>query len=139
MQRTGVMLAMVLVLGIVVGWFGHQRLSAQQAPVTRTVLLRTDLAGVEGKEAVIVVAEIAPGATTGKHWHAGQEFAYLLEGSLRLEAEGKPAVILTPGEAIQQPPRQVHEGRNASATVPVKVLAFYVAEKGQPLTTAVPE
>ena len=63
MQRTGVMLAMVLALGMGVGWFGHQRLSAQQAPVTRTVLLRTDLVGVEGKEAVIVVADIAPGAT----------------------------------------------------------------------------
>ena len=107
--------------------------------MTRTVLLRTDLAGVEGKEAVIVVAEIAPGATTGKHLHAGQEFAYLLEGSLRLVADGKPAVTLTPGEAIQQPPQQVHEGLNTSATAPVKVLAFYVAEKGQPLTTAVPD
>jgi quercetin dioxygenase-like cupin family protein len=94
---------------------------------------------VEGKEAVIVVAEIAPGATTGKHWHVGQEFAYVLEGSLRLLADGKPAVTLMPGEAIQQPPRQVHEGLNTSTTAPVKVLAFYVAEKGQPLTTAVPE
>jgi quercetin dioxygenase-like cupin family protein len=139
MKRTGVMLAMVLALGMGAGWFGHQHLSAQQAPVMRTVLLQTDLAGVEGKEAVLVVAEIAPGATTGKHWHAGQEFAYVLEGSLRLVADGKPAVILTPGEAIQQPPRQVHEGQNTSATAPVKVLAFYVAEKGHPLTTAVPD
>ena len=85
------------------GWFGYQHLSVQQTPVTRTVLLRTDLAGVEGKEAVIVVAEVAP------------------------------------GEAFQQPPRQVHEGQNTSATVPVKVLAFYSAEQGQPLTTAVPD
>jgi quercetin dioxygenase-like cupin family protein len=139
MPRTGVMVVLVFALGMGVGWFGHQRLSAQQAPVTRTVLLRTDVAGVEGKEAVIVVAEIAPGATTGKHGHAGQEFAYLLEGSLRLVAEGKPAVTLTPGEVIQQPPRQVHEGQNTSATAPVKVLAFYIAEKGQPLTTAVPD
>jgi quercetin dioxygenase-like cupin family protein len=139
MKQTHIMIPVVLVVGMVVGWFGHQRLSAQQAPVTRTVLLRTDVAGVEGKEAVIVVAEIAPGATTGKHWHAGQEFAYVLEGSLRLVAEAKPAVTLTPGEVIYQPSRQVHEGRNTSATAPVKVLAFYVAEKGQPLTTAVPD
>ena len=139
MQRTGMIFALVLAVGMGVGWFGHQHLSAQQAPVTRTMLLRTDLAGVEGKEAVIVVAEIAPGATTGKHLHAGQEFAYLLEGSLRLVADGKPAVTLTPGEAFQQPPRQVHEGQNTSATAPVKVLAFYIAEKGQPLTTAVPD
>jgi quercetin dioxygenase-like cupin family protein len=72
MKRTGMIFALVLAVGMGVGWFGHQHLSAQQAPVTRTVLLRTDLAGVEGKEAVIVVAEIAPGATTGKHLHAGQ-------------------------------------------------------------------
>jgi hypothetical protein len=52
------------------------------------VLLRTDLAGVEGKEAVIVVAEIAPGATIRKYLHAGQAFAYLLEGSLRLVLDG---------------------------------------------------
>jgi quercetin dioxygenase-like cupin family protein len=137
MKRTGVMLAVVLALGMGVGWFGHQRLSAQQEPVTRTVLLRTDVAGVEGKEAVIVVAEIAPGATTGKHWHAGQEFAYVLEGSLSLSVDGKPAVTFTPGEAFQQPPQQVHEGQNASATAPVKILAFYIADKGQPLTTPV--
>jgi quercetin dioxygenase-like cupin family protein len=139
MPRIGVIFALVLALGMGVGWFGHQHLTAQQAPVTRTVLLQTDVAGVEGKEAVLVVAEIAPGATTGKHWHAGQEFAYVLEDSLRLVADGKPAVTLTPGEAIQQPPRQVHEGQNTSATAPVKVLAFYVAEKGQPLTTAAPD
>ena len=139
MQRTGVILAVIFALGIVVGGLGHQRLSAQQEPVTRTVLLKTDVAGVEGKEAVIVVAEIAPGATTGKHLHAGQEFAYILEGALLLTLDGKPAVTFKPGEAFQQPPQQVHEGQNASTTAPVKILAFYLAEKGQPLTTAVPK
>jgi quercetin dioxygenase-like cupin family protein len=138
MKRTGVILAVIFTLGIVVGGLGHQLLSAQQELVTRTVLLRTDVAGTEGKEAVIVVAEIAPGATTGKHLHAGQEFAYILEGSLHLTVDGKAAVTFKPGEAFQQPPQQVHEGQNASATAPVKILAFYIAEKGQPLTTAVP-
>jgi quercetin dioxygenase-like cupin family protein len=139
MKRTSVIVAVIFALGIVVGGLGHQLLSAQQEPVTRTVLLKTDVAGADGKEAVVVVAEIAPGATTGKHLHAGQEFAYILEGSLRLTVDGKPTVTFKPGEAFQQPPRQVHEGQNASATAPVKILAFYIAEKGQPLTTAVPK
>lgn len=139
MKRTGVMLVVIFALGIVVGGLGQQLLSAQQESVTRTVLLRTDVAGAEGKEAVIVVAEIAPGATTGKHLHAGQEFAYILDGSLRLTVDGKPPATFKSGEAFQQPPQQVHEGQNASATVPVKILAFYIAEKGQPLTTAVPK
>lgn len=138
MKRTGVTMAVVFALGLIMGGLGHQRLSAQQEPVTRTILLRTDVAGVEGKEAVVVFAEIAPGATTGKHWHAGQEIAYVLEGSLSMTMEGKPAVTFTPGDAFQQPPQQVHEGQNASATAPVKILAFYLADKGQPLTTAVP-
>jgi quercetin dioxygenase-like cupin family protein len=139
MKRPVVMLAIALAVGIALGLLVSQRLNAQQMPVTRTVLLKTDLAGVEGREVVLVVAEIAPGATTGKHWHAGQEFAYVLEGSLRLVEDGKPAMTLSPGEAIQQPLRQVHEGQNVSATQPVKILAFYAAEKGQPLTTAIPE
>jgi quercetin dioxygenase-like cupin family protein len=71
--------------------------------------------------------------------HAGQEIAYILEGSLLLTVDGKPAVTFKPGEAFQQPPQQVHEGQNASATAPVKILAFYIADKGQPLTTAVPK
>jgi quercetin dioxygenase-like cupin family protein len=139
MKRTGIMLAVVFALGIVGGGLGHQRLSAQPESATRTILLRTDVAGVTGKEVVIVLAEIAPGATTGKHLHAGQEFAYILEGSLSMTMEGKPAVTFKPGDAFQQPPQQVHEGQNASATASVKVLAFYLADKGQPLTTAVPK
>jgi quercetin dioxygenase-like cupin family protein len=137
MKRTEIMLAVVFALGIIGGGLGHQYLSAQPEAVTRTVLLRTDVAGVEGKEVVVVLAEIAPGATTGKHLHAGQEFAYILEGSLSMTMEGQPAVTFKPGEAFQQPPKQAHEGRNASATAPVKVLAFYLGDKGQPLATPV--
>ncbi len=86
---------------------------------------------------MVVFAEITPGATTGQYRHAGQEIAYILEGSLILTADGKPAVTFKPGDAFEQPPRQVHEGQNASATAPVKILAFYLADKGQPLTTPV--
>jgi quercetin dioxygenase-like cupin family protein len=138
MQRTGGMLAVVVALGLVGGGLGQRLLSAQPEPLRRTVLLRTAVAGVEGQEAVVILAEIAPGAATGQHPHAGQEIAYVLEGSLSLTVEGKPAVTFQPGDACQQPPRQVHEGQNASATAPVKVLACHLADNGQPLTIAVP-
>jgi quercetin dioxygenase-like cupin family protein len=132
MKRTGVILAMIFALGIVVGGLGQQRLSTQPEPVTRTILLRTDVAGAEGKEAVVVVAEIAPGATTGKHWHAGQEIAYVLEGSLSMTMEGQPAATFTPGDAFQQPPQQVHEGQNASTTAPVKILPSILPIQANP-------
>jgi quercetin dioxygenase-like cupin family protein len=100
MKRTSIALVVIFALGIVVGGLGHQRLSAQPEPVTRTVLLRTDVAGAEGKEAVVVFAEIAPGAITGKHLHAGQEIAYILEGSPILTVDGQPAVTFKPGDAF---------------------------------------
>lgn len=137
MRRTAFVLSLTLAAGITVGMVANQLLHADQEPVKRPVLLKTDLAGVDGKEGIVVLAEIAPGATTGKHYHPAHEFAYVLEGSLTLEVQGKPPVTLKPGGINHQPPRQVHEGKNASKTDPVKILAFYLSEKGQPLTSPV--
>ena len=132
MKRTVFMLGVALAAGIAVGVIGTQVLKAQQEPVKATVLLKTDLAGIEGKEALVVLVEHAPGTAAGKHYHPGHEFAYLLEGSAILEPVGKPPVTLQPGEIIYLPPKQVHDAKNASTTVPLKVLVFQVAEKGQP-------
>jgi len=131
------MLGLAFAAGIAMGMVANQLLHADQEPVKRTVLLKTDLAGIDGKEGIVVLAEIAPGATTGKHYHPAHEFAYVLEGSLTLEVQGKPPITLKPGGINHQPPRQVHEGKNTSRTDPVKILAFYLSEKGQPLTSPV--
>jgi quercetin dioxygenase-like cupin family protein len=137
MRRTAVFLGVTLAVGISVGAIGARVLSATQGPVTRTVLLETDLAGMEGKEGFVILAEIAPGAATGKHVHPAHEFAYVLEGEGILEVEGKQPVSLKPGVANHQPPGQVHNGRNTSATSALKILAVYIAEKNQPLTAPV--
>jgi quercetin dioxygenase-like cupin family protein len=137
MRRTAVFLGVTLAVGIAVGAIGIRVLSATQGPVKRAVLLETDLAGMEGKEGSVVLAEIVPGGATGKHSHPAHEFAYVLEGDGTLEVEGKPPVSLKPGVAIHQPPGQVHNGRNTSATSALRILAVYIAEKGQPLTAPV--
>ena len=92
---------------------------------------------MDGKEAILVLAEIAPGAATGKHTHPGHEFDYVLDGSGNLEVEGKPVTPLKPGAAIYQPPMQVHQGRNVSSTYSLKIFSVYIVEKGQPLVTPV--
>jgi len=137
MRRTAVLLGVSLAVGIAVGVIGAGALSATQGPVTRTVLLETDLAGMERKKGFVILAEIAPGAATGKHTHPAHEFAYVLEGDGTLEVEGRPPVSLKPGVAIHQPPGQIHNGRNTSATSALKILAVYIAEKTQPLTAPV--
>lgn len=137
MRRTALLLGLTLAVGITVGVIGDWVLNAQQEPIKRTVLLKTDLAGIEGKEGLLVLAEIAPGAATGKQTHPAHEFAYVLEGSGTLKVEGKPPLPLKPGVTLHQPPKQVHNGKNASKTAPLKLIVFYLAEKGQPLTASV--
>ena len=137
MKRIALTLGVTLAVGIYLGATWNQILHAQQEPVKRTVLLKTDLAGMKGKEGIVVLAEIAPGAATGKHTHPAHEFAYVMEGSGSLEVEGKPTIPMKPGATIYQPPKQVHNGKNASTTAPLKVIAFYIAEKEKPLTAPV--
>ncbi len=137
MKRTALMLGMTLLVGIYLGVIGNQILHAQPEPIERTVLLKTDLVGMEGKEAILALAEIAPGAATGKHTHPGYEFAYVLEGSGSLEIEGKPSIPLIAGNAIYQPSTQVHRGVNGSSTAPLKIFSVYIVEKGRPLVTTV--
>ena len=137
MKRTVLLLSLALAAGIALGVVGSHVLYAEQEPIKRTVLLRTDLAGMVGKEAILALAEIAPGAATGKHTHPGYEFAYVLEGSGSLEIEGKPAIHLTPGTAIYQPSTQAHRGVNGSSRAPLKIFSVYILEKGRPIAEPV--
>jgi len=109
---------------------------AQQPGIKRTILLRTDEPGSQTHEAVMGVAEIAPGAMAGKHRHPGIEIGYILEGSVTLEHEGEPAKQLKAGDAFKNEPG-VHNVRN-TGTVPVKILAIYLVEKGKPIAEPVP-
>jgi len=137
MKRTAVMLAATLVVGIALAAIGSRSLYAQHESFKRTMLLKTDLKGLEGKEAVVVLAELAPGASAGKHYHPGNEFNYVLEGSGVLEIDGKPPITLQAGGTHHIQPREVHDARNTSATDPLKILVFWVTDKGQPLTIPV--
>ena len=137
MRRLALLLSATFAVGILVGWFAVKGVSGYPDSVKRTVLLRTDLAGTEGQEGVVWLIEIAPGAATGKHYHPGQEFVYVLEGAGHTEVEGKPPVTVKAGEALYLPPRQVHNTTNTSATAPAKALVVYVGAKGQPLVVPV--
>ena len=137
MKRNAVMITLVLAIAITMGIIGSQLINAQQPPGKSTVLQRTDIAGIEGKEGVIILAELFPGAVGGKHYHPGYEFSYVLEGSMILEVEGKPLATYTAGESYILPPKQVHYAKNVSMTASVKVLSFSIVDKGQPLAVPV--
>ncbi len=137
MRRTlAFMLGLTLAVGIALGMIGTQVLNAQQQePIKRTVLMKTDLEGLEGQEAYLVLVEFAPGARSGKHYHPGPVMAYTLSGGGSWEAEGMAPKVLEPGTVLHVPPKLVHE--DVGGPSGGKVLAFFVIPKGMPLTVPV--
>jgi quercetin dioxygenase-like cupin family protein len=134
MKRTVILISFALVVGIAVGVLGTQVLAAKEELAQGKELQRATLAGVKGKEAVLVLRELPPGKETGKHSQSGNEIAYILEGSMILEVQGKPPATLKAGDSFQTEARQVHNVKNASTTAPGKALVFYVVEKGKALS-----
>ena len=137
MKRAALLVSSSLVVGIALGVIGTGVLTAQQEPVKRTVLLKSDLVGIEGKEALVRLTEYAPGAEAGKHYHPAHVFIYVLDGSGIWELEGRPPVTLKQGDVFYEEPRHVHTAKNASMSAPLKILVFTIAEKGQPAVVPV--
>jgi quercetin dioxygenase-like cupin family protein len=108
-------------------------LAQQPAPsIKRTVLQRADDPGSPKYEAVMAMAEIPAGGTSGRHTHPGVELAYVLEGTAVMARDGGKPMTLKAGDVIQNPAGAIHSATN-TGTKPVKILAFYIVEKGKPL------
>jgi quercetin dioxygenase-like cupin family protein len=111
-------------------------LAAQQPTLKRTELQRGDLSAA-GREAVQAMAEFPAGAVAGKHTHPGEEIAYVVEGTLLVEIDGKPAATLKAGDVFMVPAGRIHNATNKGPGA-ARVLVTYVVEKGKPLATPVP-
>jgi len=107
--------------------------SVQQTGFTRVMLQDQDLS-IASHHVVQARAEFQPGVASGRHTHPGEEIAYVLEGQVEVSVDGKPAVVVKPGETFFIPAGAVHEGKNVGSTV-AKILGTYVVEKGKPLST----
>ena len=93
-------------------------------------LLTKQLEGVQGTEVVLSITTVTPNTTLPTHWHPGEEFAYVLEGSIVLHQEGKPDEYYKKGDAGVVPLKQIHtiSTQEEGATV----LVFRVHEQGEP-------
>lgn len=98
-----------------------------------TPLMAQDLAGLAGKEGLMLTVEYAPGASSTKHRHNAHVFVYVLEGSVVMQVEGGKAVTLKPGQTFYETPSDIHSvSRNASKTRPAKIAVVMVKDKGEP-------
>ena len=128
MKTARIMAVAVLIAGSGLAPHGAQ---AQQPGVTRTDLLRHDL-GVPGREVVQVRVDLAPGVLAPDHSHPGEEIAYVIEGLLEYQLEGKPPVTLKAGEVLFIPAGTIHSAKNVGSGNAAE-LATYIVEKGKPL------
>src|SRR3954465_8655976 len=75
-------------------------------------LARTELqhaaSSIPGREIVQVLTEIPAGVASGWHQHPGEEVGYLLAGTVRMEIEAAPTLILHAGDPFLIPPRTPH-------------------------------
>jgi quercetin dioxygenase-like cupin family protein len=133
--RMNTMRAMAVAVVIVAGGLALQQTHAQQPTIGRTEVLRHDF-GQPGREVVQVRVDFAPGAAFGMHTHPGEEIAYVLEGSLEYQLEGKPPITLKAGESLFIPARAIHAARNVGSGNAAE-LATYLVEKGKPIVEAV--
>ncbi|MBD3669274.1 MAG: cupin domain-containing protein [Gammaproteobacteria bacterium] len=98
-------------------------------------LLTTELMGAAGTEVVVSRVTVPAHASLPRHWHPGEEFAYMLEGSLTLLQDGKDDENYKQGEVGVVPFKQVHTIQAGEEGC--SILVFRVHEQGEPERTLV--
>ncbi|MCA1439393.1 cupin domain-containing protein [Ensifer sp. IC4062] len=132
MKTTRIMAVALLIVG---GGWALNVAKAQQPGIHRTDILKDDLA-TPGREVVQVRVDFEPGAVSIKHSHPGEEVAYVLEGSLEYQLEGRAPVTLHAGEALFIPVGVAHVAKNVGSGK-ASELATYIVDKGKPLVVPV--
>jgi len=93
-------------------------------------LMTEKLESAENTEVVVSITTVPPHTTLPKHWHPGEEFAYVLDGSFVLMQEGKADEYYKKGDTGKVPLKQVHTVRTEEESA--TILIFRVHEQGQP-------
>jgi quercetin dioxygenase-like cupin family protein len=99
-------------------------------------LKRTELqhaaSSIPGREIVQTLTEIPPNVESGWHQHPGEEVGYILAGTVRMEIEAQPTLILNTGDAFLIPPRTPHNALDLGPDTG-RMLSTYIVESGEPI------
>src|SRR5687768_16188878 len=115
-----------------------QTAPASPPAVPRPPVFKGDLPNLtmDGWEVTVSHVDYAPGRVGAVHHHAGFVLAYVLEGTVITKISGSEERTYTAGQMFYEHPGATHEvSKNASETVPAKLLAMIFAKKGATLTT----
>jgi quercetin dioxygenase-like cupin family protein len=121
-----------IVLGIVLLSVSVDANAQGKIPGVKTAtILRTTFGGDDSKEVIITSGEFAKGVTLPRHTHPGEDYTVVLQGTLELIVEGREPQRVSAGQAFHVPSGLVHYTRVLGDT-PVRIIGFWVVEKGKP-------
>ncbi|HSG90203.1 MAG TPA: cupin domain-containing protein [Pseudomonadales bacterium] len=129
----------VLLAGTFTSCIGHAHgddAHGAQPPPGSNQMLRAPIMAADGLEVIISDVVIPAGVTVPRHYHPGEEFLYVIEGSAVHVEEGKADRILSAGDAYVIPPRAVHAPRGGPEGGRAIVFRVHVAD--QPERVLVP-
>ena len=98
MKRTAWILGLTFVAGMATGLIADRARSAQPEAVKRTVLLKTALEGIQGKDAEVFIVELAPGDDIPEHTEVDrdqEEVFYIVSGT--------PTIVIDDDKHPSQP------------------------------------
>ena len=93
-------------------------------------MLRAPITAAPELEVIISDVIIPPGAEVPSHYHPGEEFVYVIEGSALHVEEGKEDRVASAGETIVIAPEAVHAPRGGDEGA--RAIVFRVHVKDQP-------
>lgn len=130
-MRAGWILAPLLVFSACVSVDHHHHdESGDRPPPGSNQMLRAPITISDDLEVIISDVVIPAGATVPRHFHPGEEFLYVIEGSAIHVEEGKPDQVLKAGDAYVIPPEAEHAPRGGPEGA--RAIVFRVHKHGLP-------
>ena len=123
-------IARILVLVVLACLYSANGNAAEPPPVQADNLLRESIAGVEGKEIIISRVSLPPHTELPWHWHPGEEFFYVIEGSVTLKRRGEPDLPAGAGDAQNIAAQVIHTG--SAGEQGAELVIFRVHVVGEP-------
>ena len=130
MPRSNTRILLLVALVGVYPMVGRATEPSQNASVQAENLLRESIAGADGKEVIVSRVSFPPHTKLPWHWHPGEEFFYVIEGSVTLKRRGEADLTAAQGGAQKIAPQVIHTGRTGEQGA--ELVIFRVHATGEP-------
>ena len=134
MMQKAIFIAAVAALALAVP-AAAQQAPVKPSPVTRVPIGKTEVPG-SNYEVITAMVTLQPGFKAGRHNHPGVVQAQVLEGEFMIQFDGEPEKTFKAGQSLEVPAGKIHN-EGAVGSVPAKLVAVYVVEKGKPLVNPI--